>query len=40
MAFLDFSLYVSIKDADTVTRFKGLDEIWGDLINGKSRFYT
>ena len=27
MAFLDFSSYVSIKDADTVTRFKGLNEI-------------
>ena len=27
MAFLDFSSYVSIKDADTVTRYKGLDGI-------------
>ena len=27
VASLDFSSYVSIKDADTVTRFKGLDGI-------------
>ena len=27
VAFLDFSSYVSIKDADTVTRFKDLDGI-------------
>ena len=27
MAFLDFSSYISIKDADTFMRFKGLDGI-------------
>ena len=41
MAFLDFSSHhVSINHADTVTGFKGLDGIYGDLIKGKSRFHT